>query len=51
MYARTQAALHRGATAKEIPVAASVAVPMSGRPGMLHSRQVMNAREAFNGKN
>ncbi len=47
IYAHTQAALHMGATAEEILEAASVAVLMSGGPGMAHLVEVMKALEAL----
>ena len=50
IYAHTQAALHMGATAEEVLEAASVAVLMSGGPGMAHVMEVMKALEAFDEK-
>ena len=50
IYAHTQASLHMGATAEEVLEAASVAVLMSGGPGMAHLMEVMKALEAFDEK-
>ncbi len=47
IYAHTKAALGQGATKEEIMEAASVAVLMSGGPGMAHVVEVMKALEEF----
>ncbi len=47
IYAHTKGALTQGAKPEEIMEAASVAVLMSGGPGMVHVTEVMKAIEAF----
>ncbi|MCX5901632.1 MAG: carboxymuconolactone decarboxylase family protein [Proteobacteria bacterium] len=47
IYAHTKGALTQGAKPEEIMEAASVAVLMSGGPGMVHVAEVMKAIEAF----
>jgi AhpD family alkylhydroperoxidase len=47
IYAHTSAALGMGATPEEIMESASVAILMSGGPGMAHVMEVMKAIEAF----
>lgn len=47
IYAHTSGALTQGATPEQIMEAASVAVLMSGGPGMAHVTEVMKAIEAF----
>jgi AhpD family alkylhydroperoxidase len=46
IYAHTKAALGMGASKEEIMEAASVAILMSGGPGMAHVVEVMKALEA-----
>ncbi len=50
IYAHTSAALGNGATPEEVLEAASVAILMSGGPGMAHVIEVMKAIEAFSEK-
>jgi AhpD family alkylhydroperoxidase len=47
IHAHTKAALTMGATEEEIMEAATVAIFMSGGPGMAHVIEVMKAIEAF----
>jgi len=47
IYAHTQASLSAGATREEILEAASVAILMSGGPGMAHVGEVMKALDAL----
>ncbi len=47
IYAHTQASLRQGATPQEVLEAASVAVLMSGGPGMAHVMEVFKALDAF----
>jgi len=47
IYTHTRSALGLGATAEELMEAASVAVLMSGGPGMAHVAEVMKAIESF----
>lgn len=50
IYAHTKGALTMGATEEEVMEAASVAIFMSGGPGVVHVAEVMKAIEAFSGK-
>ena len=47
IYAHTKGAMKQGATPDEIMEAASVAILMSGGPGMAHVAEVMKAIEGF----
>ena len=51
IYAHTKAALRLGASKEEVMEAASVAIMMSGGPGMAHVVEVMKAIEAFSENN
>lgn len=50
IYAHTSAALGLGASPEEIMEAASVAILMSGGPGMAHVIEVMKAIDAYSQK-